>query len=63
MIDNVIFLVYMMRCSKFCINLRMIRGETKIRKALMKNDFERCNNANKYSIFILIAISKDINVI
>lgn len=29
----------------------------------MKNDFERCNNANKYSIFILSVISKDINVI
>lgn len=29
----------------------------------MKNDFERCNNANKYSILILSVISKDINVI
>lgn len=29
----------------------------------MKNDFERCNNANKYSMFILSVITKDINVI
>lgn len=29
----------------------------------MKNDFERRNNANKYSIFILSVISKDMNVI
>lgn len=61
MVDSVIFLVYMMRSTKFCINLRMTRRERD--KALMKNDFERYNNANKYSIFILKVISKDINVI
>lgn len=29
----------------------------------MKNDFERYNDANKRSIFILSVISKDINAI